>query len=37
LPGSIASIFFHTSSLSSVRIILPRLRKKQDVNTFQQM
>ena len=37
LPGKIASTFFHASSLSSVRTMLSDSRKKQDVNTSQQM
>lgn len=37
LPGKTDSIRAHTSSLSNVRIILARSRKRQDVNTFHRM
>ena len=37
LPGRMSLILFHTSSLNSVRTILPRSHKRQDVNTSTQM
>lgn len=37
LPGRMDSIRAHRSSLNNVRITLPRLSKRQDVNTFDQM